>query len=275
MPGPPGMPGRRCGSATRPGPHGRAGRVARRCGASRCPWRPGSSGRQRTSVRPLRVVLLSGDSRQDLQIVGGARFVSGLGRQRQPLLQVSRRADQAPRACLANARSYSKVSKGEPVLGTAGRGQAVGEQLRRGVVVALAEPDLAEDVIHQGGRQQRPKPVEGSLHARLRGRIPAGNWRIAARIGSPGRQAHAGAAAVPRPARAKAVPATSPAATRAAPGAGSAAGRERSGKSATIRRLQGCRWLAVWLPQWGQVSAAHIWVTVLPGERVSACASAR
>ena len=84
-------------------------------------------------------------------------------------------------------------------MGTAGHGQAVGEQLRRGIFVALAEPDLAEDVIHQGGRQQRTKPVEGLLHARLRGRIPAGNWRIAARIGSPAGRAHAGAAAAPSP----------------------------------------------------------------------------
>jgi hypothetical protein len=38
--------------------------------------------------------------------------------------------------------------QGAPVLGTAGYGQAVGEQPRRGVVVALAEPDLAGEVIH-------------------------------------------------------------------------------------------------------------------------------
>jgi hypothetical protein len=42
----------------------------------------------------LRVVLLSGDGRKDLQIVGGTGFVAGLGRQREPVLQVSGRAGQ-------------------------------------------------------------------------------------------------------------------------------------------------------------------------------------
>lgn len=40
-----------------------------------------------------RVVLLFGDGRQDFGVVGGAGFVSGLGGQGQPLLQVSCRAD--------------------------------------------------------------------------------------------------------------------------------------------------------------------------------------
>ena len=42
----------------------------------------------------LRVVLLSGDGREALEVVGGACFVSGLGRQRQSLLQVASRSGQ-------------------------------------------------------------------------------------------------------------------------------------------------------------------------------------
>src|SRR5215470_20128820 len=43
----------------------------------------------RTGDGPLRVVLLPGDGRQDLKVVGGAGLVADLGRQRQPFLQVS------------------------------------------------------------------------------------------------------------------------------------------------------------------------------------------
>ena len=49
------------------------------------------------------------------------------------------------------------IERGEdkdPVLRAAGRGQAVGEQLRRAVVISLAEPDLAKEVIHHAGEQQ-------------------------------------------------------------------------------------------------------------------------
>lgn len=40
----------------------------------------------------LRVVSLPGDGRQSLEVVGGVCFVSGLGREGQPLLQVSSQA---------------------------------------------------------------------------------------------------------------------------------------------------------------------------------------
>jgi hypothetical protein len=53
----------------------------------------------------LRVVLLAGDGRQGLEVVGGACLVSGLGRDGQSLLQVSRRADRVALAWLLSARS--------------------------------------------------------------------------------------------------------------------------------------------------------------------------
>jgi len=49
--------------------------------------------------------------------------------------------------------------QGAPVLCTAGNGQAVGEQPRRGVVVAPGQPDLAEEVIHVDEGQLLLKPV--------------------------------------------------------------------------------------------------------------------
>jgi hypothetical protein len=44
-----------------------------------------------------------------------------------------------------------------------------------------------------------------------------------------------------------------------------------SGKAVTMHRLQRMP-LA---PRWRTASAAHIWIKVLPGERVPACSSAR
>ncbi len=68
----------------------------------------------------LRVVLLSGDARQDLEIVGGAGFVAGLGRQRQPLLQVSRCAGQVALGLPGQRQVVQRNEQGEPVLGTDG-----------------------------------------------------------------------------------------------------------------------------------------------------------
>ena len=53
----------------------------------------------------LRVVLLAGDGRQGLEVVGGACLVSGLGRDGQSLLQVSGRAGQVALRLAASARS--------------------------------------------------------------------------------------------------------------------------------------------------------------------------
>jgi hypothetical protein len=53
----------------------------------------------------LRVVLLSGDGREALEVVGGGCFVSGLGRQRQSLLQESCRSGQVALGWLMSARS--------------------------------------------------------------------------------------------------------------------------------------------------------------------------
>jgi hypothetical protein len=106
-----------------------------------------------------RVALLHGDGRQDLEIVGGAGFVSGLGRQRQPLLQVSRRAGQVALSLPGQRQVVQQRKQGDPVLGPAGHGQAVGEQPRRGVAIALAEPDLAEDGLQEGGGRQPLIPV--------------------------------------------------------------------------------------------------------------------
>ena len=98
----------------------------------------------------LRVVLLAGDGRQRLEVVGAACFVSDLGRHGQALLQVSGRARQVALGLPGQPQVIQRDEDRDPVLCTAGHGQAIGEQPRRGVVVALAEPDLAEEVIHQG-----------------------------------------------------------------------------------------------------------------------------
>jgi hypothetical protein len=103
--------------------------------------------------------LLSGDGRQALEVVGGACFVSGLGRKGQPFLQVSCRAGQVALGLAGERQVVEQDEQGDPVLRTAGHGQAVGEQPRRGVVVALAEPDLAEEIIRQGDGQRVLKAV--------------------------------------------------------------------------------------------------------------------
>ena len=108
----------------------------------------------------LRVILLPCDGRQSLEVVGGACFVSGLGREGQPFLQVSCRAGQVALGLAAERQIIERDEEGDPVLRTAGHRQAVGEQPRRGAVIALAEPDLAEEVVHQGDAQQVLKPVE-------------------------------------------------------------------------------------------------------------------
>jgi hypothetical protein len=47
------------------------------------------------------------------------------------------------------------------------------------------------------------------------------------------------------------------------------------GKQPRCIGFSGCRWLPVWLPRRRTGSAADIWITVLPSERIPACASAR
>jgi hypothetical protein len=60
----------------------------------------------------LRVVLLSGEGRQDLEIVGGAGFVAGLGRQRQPLLQVCCRPGRVPLALPGQRQVVQRTKQG-------------------------------------------------------------------------------------------------------------------------------------------------------------------
>jgi hypothetical protein len=72
---------------------------------------------------------------------------------------VSGRAGQVALGLSGERQVVQQSEQGEPVLGTAGHGQAVGEQLRRRVVIALAEPDPAEDVIHHRDRHLLLKPV--------------------------------------------------------------------------------------------------------------------
>jgi len=107
----------------------------------------------------LRVVLLPGDGCEALEVIGGACFVSGFGRQRQSLLQVSRRFGQVALGLAGERQVVERDEQGNGVLRTAGHGQTTGEQPRRGVVISLAELDLSEEVIHQGDGQQVLKPV--------------------------------------------------------------------------------------------------------------------
>jgi hypothetical protein len=67
----------------------------------------------------LMLVAGSGQRRQALQVVGGACLVSGLGRQGQPLLQVSRRAGQVALSLAAERQVVQRGEGKDPVLCTA------------------------------------------------------------------------------------------------------------------------------------------------------------
>jgi hypothetical protein len=105
------------------------------------------------------VVLLGGDGRQGLKVVGRACFVAGLGRDGQSLLQVSCSVGQVALRLAGQCQVVERDEDGDPVLRPAGHGQAIGEQPRRCTAVCLAEPDLAEEVIREGDGQQLLKVV--------------------------------------------------------------------------------------------------------------------
>ncbi len=85
--------------------------------------------------RAPRVVPLPGQRGQALQVVGGAGLVAGFGRLGQPFLQVSRRAGQVPLSAAAEGQVIQRGEQEDPVLGATGRGQAVGEEPDRAVVI--------------------------------------------------------------------------------------------------------------------------------------------
>jgi hypothetical protein len=135
------------------------GTRARRRAASHYRWRPGSSGRQRTGGRPAagcpavrRCPPGPRDSRRRWY-----RLRPWPPAPAPPAGVPPRRPGRPGPAWPAPGRKAKRA--GAPVLGPAGHGQAVGEQPRRGVVIALAEPDLAQDVIHQGEGHLLLKPV--------------------------------------------------------------------------------------------------------------------
>jgi hypothetical protein len=71
-----------------------------------------------------------------------------------PLLQVFRRVGQIALCLAAERQVVERDEDGEPVLRAAGRVQGLGEQLRRAVVICLAESDLAEEIAHERHVQQ-------------------------------------------------------------------------------------------------------------------------
>src|ERR1700722_14814680 len=98
----------------------------------------------------LRVVLLGGDGGEGFEVVGGAGFVPGFGREGQPFLQVSGGAGQVALRLAAERQVIERGEDRDPVVRTAGNGQGFGEQPRGSVVVGLAEADLAEEIIEEG-----------------------------------------------------------------------------------------------------------------------------
>jgi hypothetical protein len=75
---------------------------------------------------------------------------------------------------------------------------------------------------------------------------------------------------------AKVVSPASAATTRAPPPLGPVADHGRARKTPRCIGFSRCRWLAPRLaPRGRTTAAAHIWIAVLPGERLPACSSAR
>ena len=71
----------------------------------------------------LRVVLQAGHRCHAFEVVGGAGFVSGLGRQGQPFLQVPGRARQVALRPAAGRQVVERDQDADPVLALAARGQ--------------------------------------------------------------------------------------------------------------------------------------------------------
>ena len=99
----------------------------------------------------LRVVRQAGHRGQGLEVVRGTRLVSCLGRQGQPFRQVVCGGVQIAPGLAAERQVIQRDEDGQPVGRPAGRGQALGEQLRRRVGISLAEPGLPEVVVRLGG----------------------------------------------------------------------------------------------------------------------------
>ena len=107
----------------------------------------------------LGIVPAVGQRGQRLEVVGDAGLIPGLGRQDQPFIELSGGFGQVAPGLTGKRQVIERDEDGEPVGRAAGGGEAVGEQPQRGVVIPVAQPDLAQEVVDQGEVQ----PVQQAL----------------------------------------------------------------------------------------------------------------